>query len=95
MEQISLNLYPEAKQHGSCRGCCNLSESWQCRDRHSTRETVEYGCDLCIYGYRPVGSPRHARGCPDGLPEMWETFEELYARTDYLSLHPITGVARR
>lgn len=46
-------------------------------------------------GYSPKGSPRYARGCPDGLPEMWETFPELYRRTDYMRLHPITLAPRR
>ena len=57
--------------------------------------TVEYGCDLGRYGYAPKGYPRFCRGCPDGLPEMWETFEELYRRTDYMRLHPITLAPRR
>ena len=92
MEQLGLNLYPEPKAHNSCKGCCHLWESWKCRDPYSSKETVEYGCDFCIYGYHPKGSPRYARGCPDGLPEMWETFAELYKRTDYCRLHPITGV---
>lgn len=95
MEQISLNLYPDDKKHRSCKGCCHLWESWKARDPYSTKETAEYGCDLCTYGYRPKGGPRYARGCPDGLPEMWETCEELYARTDYMRLHPITGMPRR
>lgn len=95
MEQLSINLYPEAKVHRSCKGCCHLWEFWKARDPYSTKETVEYGCDLSNYGYRPKGSPRFCRGCPDGLPEMWETFAELYARTDYMSYHPITGAPRR
>lgn len=95
MEQIGLNLYPETKVHTSCKGCCHLEASWQCRDPHSTKETAEYGCDLCAYGYHPKGGPRFAKGCPDGLPEMWETFEEFYERTDYMRLHPITLAPRR
>jgi len=95
MEQIGLNLYPEAKAHTSCNGCCHLEASWKCRDPYSTRETAEYGCCLCAYGYYPKGSPRFAKGCPDGLPEMWETFEEFYERTDYMRLHPITLAPRR
>ena len=95
MEQLAINLYPETKQHRACRGCCHLWESWKCRNPYSTKETVEYGCDLSPYGYHPVGAPRRARGCPDGLPEMWETFEELYKRTDYCRLHPLTGVPVR
>ena len=95
MEQISLNLYPEEKEHRSCNGCCHRWDSWKCRDPYSNKETVEYGCDLSLYGYSPKGSPHYARGCPDGLPEMWETFEELYERTDYLRLHPITGLPTR
>lgn len=80
MEQMALNLYPEPKEHRSCRGCCHLERSWRPRDRHSTREICEYGCDLSNNGYRPKGSPRYARGCPDGLPEMWETPEMLLRR---------------
>lgn len=95
MEQTSLNLYPDPKVHRSCKGCVHLEAFWMCRDPYSTRETVEYGCDLSNYGYHPKGYPRYARGCPDGLPEMWETAKELYERTDYCSLHPITGVPIR
>ena len=95
MEQISLNLYPDKKEHRSCKGCCHLEPVWRAAGPYSTREIVEYGCDLSNYGYRPKDGPRYARGCPDGLPEMWETFDELYERTDYLRLHPITGVPIR
>lgn len=95
MEQIGLNLYPDAKVHRSCKGCCHLETSWLCLDPHSTRETPEYGCDLSNYGYQPRDSPRYCRGCPDGMPEMWETFEELYSRTDFMRLHPITGTPTR
>lgn len=91
MEQISLNLYPDEKKHKQCRGCCHLESIYRSAGPYSTKEICEYGCDLSNYGYRPKGGPRYARGCPDGLPEMWETFGELYRRTDYLSLHPITG----
>lgn len=95
MEQMSLNLYPEPKTHKQCRGCFHLSPSYRPESSYSTREIVEYGCDLSIYGYHPKGGPRYARGCPDGLPEMWETAQEFYERTDYCRLHPITGVEVR
>lgn len=95
MEQLSINLYPEAKVHKSCKGCCHLWEFWRCRNPYSSRETVEYGCDLSNYGYHPKEGPRFCRGCPDGLPEMWETFAEHYARTDYLRLHPVTSMPIR
>lgn len=95
MEQIGLNLYPEAKTHRSCKGCCHLEPIWRPESQYSTRETVEYGCSLSNYGYRPKDAPRYCRGCPDGMPEMWETFAEFYERTDYCRLHPITLVPRR
>ena len=95
MEQISLNLYPEEKKHKQCRGCFHLEKIYRPAGPYSTKEICEYGCDLSIYGYRPKGGPRYARGCPDGLPEMWETAQEFYERTDYCRLHPITGVEVR
>lgn len=95
VEQIRLNLYPEPKTHKQCRGCFHLSPSYRPESPYSTREIVEYGCDLSNYGYRPKDGPRYARGCPDGLPEMWETAQEFYERTDYCRLHPITGVEVR
>lgn len=94
MEQIGLDLYPEPKQHKSCRGCCHLDPCYRSESPYSTREIVEYGCDLSNYGYRPKGAPRYCRGCPDGMPEMWETSDEHNRRTDYGRLHPITLVPR-
>lgn len=96
MEQMALDLWPKA--HASCRGCFHLERSYRPEGTHSTREVCEFGCDLSNWGYRPKGSPRYARGCPDGLPEMWETAHEHNLRTDFGSLHPITlrpiGVVR-
>lgn len=95
MEQIGLNLYPETKVHTSCKGCCHLEPCWRPESQYSTREIAEYSCSLSNYGYQPKDAPRFCRGCPDGLPEMWETFEEFYQRTDYMRLHPITLAPRR
>lgn len=77
---MSFDLYPN-HEHKSCKGCCHLEPIYSYREENNhLKEHVEYGCDLAPWGYRPVGHPMKARGCPPNVPERYET--------NYLLGHP-------
>ena len=74
--QMVMNLYPEPKEHKSCKGCCHLVPIYRYeeeREQHRLVEHVEYHCDLSPWGYSPVGSPKRCKGCPDGVPERYDS----------------------
>ena len=81
-EQMSFDLYPN-HEHKSCKGCCHLEKLYRYVEERKTyrlKEIIDYCCDLSPWGYRPIGAPKRAQGCPPNIPERYET--------DYLKGHP-------